>query len=252
MVLGIALGIYLADLVVAGIGRGIWQILLVVFAVRAAAIALGRSAMFVNQASISALLVVVLVRPNSGFAPSRLIDALVGGAVALAISTLLLPLDPQRAVAEAAEPVVDEAASALDGLAGALDGADEAEARAAIQRLRAVTSDGSSRHSRPHATRRGWRRAGVASVRTSSARPTRPTTCASPCGTCACSAAPRSARAAATGRRRGRWALPCAISAVRSAAWACRSSRMATRTRHALWRCAPRRGRRPSSRSTTT
>ena len=110
MVLGIGLGIYIADLVVAGIGRGGWQIVLVVLATRAAATLLGRSAMFVNQAAISAVLVVVLPRTTSGLKPTRLIDALVGGAVALVISTLLFPLDPHRAVVRAARPLVDEAA----------------------------------------------------------------------------------------------------------------------------------------------
>jgi uncharacterized membrane protein YgaE (UPF0421/DUF939 family) len=138
MVLGIGIGIYLADLVVAVIGRGGWQIVLVVLAVRLAAIALGRSPMFVNQASISALLVVVLPRATSGFEPTRLIDALVGGGVALVISVLLFPLDPHRAVADAAASVVGEAAAALDELADALDDAGAEEALAAIHRLQAI------------------------------------------------------------------------------------------------------------------
>jgi uncharacterized membrane protein YgaE (UPF0421/DUF939 family) len=97
---GVAVGIVIADLVVALIGTGALQIALVVALAMLSALLLSRSPLLVNQAGASAILVVALHRPHGG--SQRLLDALAGGAVAILIGTVLFPADPRRLVADAA------------------------------------------------------------------------------------------------------------------------------------------------------
>jgi len=81
--LGVVVGLVIADLVVLAVGVGAAQIALVVAAAMAAAVLIGERRLLVNQAAISAILVVVLQPPDSGFSPDRFFNALVGGGVAL-------------------------------------------------------------------------------------------------------------------------------------------------------------------------
>lgn len=76
LVFGVAFGLTIADLLV--IGSGTVQLAIVVILAMATAISFSGS-LLVNQAAISALLVVVLQPPDAGFEPGRFLDALVGG-----------------------------------------------------------------------------------------------------------------------------------------------------------------------------
>jgi uncharacterized membrane protein YgaE (UPF0421/DUF939 family) len=105
LVTGVAVGIVIADLLVAVIGTGALQIALVVALAMFAALLLSRSPLLVNQAGASAILVMALHRPHGG--SQRLLDALVGGAVAILIGAVLFPADPRKLVADAARGVLD-------------------------------------------------------------------------------------------------------------------------------------------------
>jgi uncharacterized membrane protein YgaE (UPF0421/DUF939 family) len=102
---GVAVGIVIADLVIALIGTGAVQIALVVALAMFAALFLSRSPLLVNQAGASAILVLALHRPHGG--SQRLLDALAGGAVAILIGTVLFPADPRRLVADAVRTTLD-------------------------------------------------------------------------------------------------------------------------------------------------
>ena len=93
--------------------------------------------MLVNQAAISAILVVVLQPPESGFSPDRFFNALVGSGVALAI-TYLFPVNPEHLVERAARPIFEELAVALEEIAGALKDGDLEQAEAVLERAREV------------------------------------------------------------------------------------------------------------------
>ena len=73
----------------------------------AVAVFFGGGTLLVNQAAISALLVVVLQPPDAGFTPGRFLAALIGSAVALAIN-YLFPANPERMVERAARRLFDE------------------------------------------------------------------------------------------------------------------------------------------------
>lgn len=119
LAIGVAVGIAIADALVAVIGSGTWQIGIVVALAMTAAALVGGGAI-VSQAGASAVLVATLQPPEGGFDFERALDALVGGGVALVVSSVLLPVHPMRLVREATEPVVDRLVAALGQIATAL------------------------------------------------------------------------------------------------------------------------------------
>jgi uncharacterized membrane protein YgaE (UPF0421/DUF939 family) len=135
---GVTLGIAVADLLVVLIGPGTLQLVVVVLLAMAVAVVLGGQQMVVNQAAVSAVLVVALQPPTVELSFARSLDAAVGCAVALALSFLVLPTDPLALVRREAEPLLHELAAVLEDVAHALERRDAAAAHAALERARAV------------------------------------------------------------------------------------------------------------------
>jgi hypothetical protein len=94
----------------------------------------------VNQAAISALLVVVLQPPNDVFDPARFLDALVGGSVALAVN-YLFPINPERLVERTARPVFDELSAVLEEIAAALRDGDREGVERTLVRARTIDDE---------------------------------------------------------------------------------------------------------------
>jgi uncharacterized membrane protein YgaE (UPF0421/DUF939 family) len=134
---GVSVGIAIADLLVAGIGTGTWQVGVVTGLAMLAATLVGGGTLLASQAGASAVLVATL-QPPEGFDFTRSLDALVGSATALLVGALLLPVDPVRLVREGLGPVLDRLAAALRRIADALehrDARDAERALAAVSRL---------------------------------------------------------------------------------------------------------------------
>ncbi len=136
--LGVALGILVADLLVFVIGTGTWQIAVVVALAMSTALLLGGGPLVVSQAATSAVLVATLQPPDGGISLARFLDALAGGASALVVATLLLPVNPVDLVRRAVEPVLDELSLALDILADAVERRDPDLAEEAVLHARAI------------------------------------------------------------------------------------------------------------------
>jgi uncharacterized membrane protein YccC len=138
VVLGVTLGIAVADLLVIGLGTGWWQLALVVALAMSIALLLGSGQMFAQQAAVSAALVATLQPPDGGVSFARGVDALLGGSIALAISALVLPAHPGRIVREAAQPVLTELAAVLEDIAAALRARSREDVQAALTRGREI------------------------------------------------------------------------------------------------------------------
>jgi uncharacterized membrane protein YgaE (UPF0421/DUF939 family) len=110
---GVALGIGVADLIVAALGTGALAILLVAGLTMVAAVSFSPSPLLVNQAAVSGILVAALAPPGGGLTPYRFLQALLGGAVALLIGNVLFPRDPVQAMARAGRGVTDALADVL-------------------------------------------------------------------------------------------------------------------------------------------
>ena len=131
LAIGVAVGIGIADLLVAAIGTGTWQIGVVCGLAMLAATLVGGGPLLASQAGASAVLVATL-QPPEGFDFDRALDALVGSGTALAVGSLLLPVDPVRLVREGLGPVLDRLATVLDAIADALEHRDAREADRAL------------------------------------------------------------------------------------------------------------------------
>ena len=135
LALGVAVGIAIAALLVAWIGTGTWQIGVVVALAMFGAILVGGGPLLASQAGASAVLVATLQAPEGGFDFTRAVDALTGAGIALAVGSLLLPVDSGRMARSEAGPVIDSLAAALDHIAAAIDRRDAAEADRAVEEV---------------------------------------------------------------------------------------------------------------------
>ena len=78
------------------------------------AVFLGGEELGVKEAAISAMIVMITFRSSGTDLPiERFLEALIGGGTALLVNALL-PINPERMVEEAADPVFGESASALE------------------------------------------------------------------------------------------------------------------------------------------
>jgi uncharacterized membrane protein YgaE (UPF0421/DUF939 family) len=139
VVLGVAGGVLVADIVVRGLGPGttatIFTIILVTLAVT---VLIGASTVVRVQMAVSALYVAVVAPPTDAGVPYRFFDALVGGGVALVANQLARPRNPLAALAAESRLIFDEVAGVMDDVADSLDHHDEAAARAALARARSA------------------------------------------------------------------------------------------------------------------
>jgi uncharacterized membrane protein YgaE (UPF0421/DUF939 family) len=133
---GVVLGIGVADLLVGAIGSGPMQLGLLVLLAMGAAVLLGGGPLLVTEAAVSATLLVLLEPTSTGLAPSRLIEAVVGGGVALAVSALAFPLNPVLLVGRSAQAIFGGLGRTLEDVAAALADGDRVRSEAALQAAR--------------------------------------------------------------------------------------------------------------------
>jgi uncharacterized membrane protein YgaE (UPF0421/DUF939 family) len=138
---GVVLGIGLADLLVGAIGSGPMQLGLLVLLAMGAAVALGGGPLLVTEAAVSASLLVLLEPTSAGLAPSRLIEAVVGGGVALAVSALAFPPNPVLLVGRSAQAIFGGLGRALEEVAAALADGDRDRSERALQAAREIDHD---------------------------------------------------------------------------------------------------------------
>src|SRR5918998_6746805 len=85
-ILGVAVGLAVADLIMLAIGTGPVQTGIIVALAMTAALLIRSGVMFVTEAGVSAVLVAGLDPTTYGVSPDRFLEALVGGGMALAVS----------------------------------------------------------------------------------------------------------------------------------------------------------------------
>jgi uncharacterized membrane protein YgaE (UPF0421/DUF939 family) len=135
---GVVLGIGVADLLVRTIGSGPAQIGVMVLLAMSAAVILGGGPLLVTEAAVSAILLVVLEPTSAGLAGSRLIEALVGGGVALAVSALAFPPDPVLLVRRSVQGIFSSLGHTLEDVGTALADRDTPRAEDALRSAREI------------------------------------------------------------------------------------------------------------------
>jgi uncharacterized membrane protein YgaE (UPF0421/DUF939 family) len=138
---GVVVGIAVASALLFLIGTGPLQTGLLVVLAMSAALALRGGATLVNEAAVSAILLASLQQGDAGFSADRILEGLIGGGVALAIASLLLPPDPILMVNRAAQAVVGRLGHTLEEAAGALAEGDAPRAEEALRAARAIDDE---------------------------------------------------------------------------------------------------------------
>jgi uncharacterized membrane protein YgaE (UPF0421/DUF939 family) len=131
---GVVLGIVLGEVAAILIGRPYVAIALATFVAMSIARAAGGARIVVNQAGVSAILAVAAAAGEVGV--HRLIDALIGGGVALVISQLLFPPEPVAMLRRAEADALRGVADGLALTARALETGDADQAARALRTLR--------------------------------------------------------------------------------------------------------------------
>src|SRR6201996_5945006 len=132
--IGVALGIGIAAALVRLIGVGALQVTILVALVMSVSLLLNGSQVLINQAAVSALLIMTL--PGQGAEIDRFLDACVGGAVAIGFGLIFSFHDPFSAVVEARRGALADLAAALEDIAAALAKGDLRAAEAALAESR--------------------------------------------------------------------------------------------------------------------
>jgi len=122
VMLGVATGVLVADLLVLALGSGAWQLSLIVALAMVTALMLDAGGIFVTQAAVQSIIITALaVTPDQALL--RWTDALVGGVVALAAATIV-PAAPLRRPRDQAAVIPDKIGPLLRGAADGIAGGD--------------------------------------------------------------------------------------------------------------------------------
>ena len=135
LVIGVVVGVGLGDLLIDQIGSGPWQIAAVVVLAMSAAVFLDRGAMVGTQAASSAILVATILPPGTAGGYERMLDAAVGGAVALT-AMALMPVHPLKRARREAASLLGVASSVMSEVATGLAARDSELIRDALQDAR--------------------------------------------------------------------------------------------------------------------
>jgi uncharacterized membrane protein YgaE (UPF0421/DUF939 family) len=115
---GVAIGVFVGDMLVLQLGIGWWQLTLIVGLAMSTAFLLDGGQLFVNQAAVQAIVVSTLI-PDPDAAFVRWTDALIGGGVALVAATVV-PAAPLRRPREQAAVVVRKISALLRAAGNAM------------------------------------------------------------------------------------------------------------------------------------
>jgi len=138
LLVGVALGIVVGAIVVAVLGVGVGAIVMAVAICLVLGTAFAAQPITTVQAAASAILVVALHLPGQSAGGRRLVDALIGGGIAILVARFLFPIDPVQLVRRESERLRAELADALDQVAAALGTRDLDLAVSALTRIDAV------------------------------------------------------------------------------------------------------------------
>ncbi|MCW2831267.1 MAG: hypothetical protein JWP31_1959 [Aeromicrobium sp.] len=139
LVLGVATGVLIGELLVLGIGRGSWQMAVVVSLTVVVGTLLGLKGLALTQAANSSVLLAAVVPATGAGNPAitRFTDALLGGAVGLA-TILLIPRNPVRDIDREVQGFLTRLAGILSRTAQALRTVDASLADLALDEARAM------------------------------------------------------------------------------------------------------------------
>lgn len=133
-VIGILVGVALSDGLSLWLGKGLWQLVVVLLVVFVVGRLVSSNPSFAVAAAVPSALVVILPIPEGGVF-GRTLDALIGGVIALVV-TALIPRDPGTAAARDRRTLFNAIGEALASVIDCLKDADEPAGELGLARLR--------------------------------------------------------------------------------------------------------------------
>ena len=139
LILGVAVGVLAAELLILAIGRGVWQLSLVATLATAVAVFCGLKGVALTQAANSGVLLTAVVPAVGAANPAltRFADSLVGGAMAL-LMLVLMPRNARRDLYGEVRPLLGSLQALLKTLATAMRESDPVAAHDALTRARGL------------------------------------------------------------------------------------------------------------------
>jgi uncharacterized membrane protein YgaE (UPF0421/DUF939 family) len=136
LLIGVVVGIAVAELVVELAGSGVWTLAVATFFAMLIARAVDDERIVVAQAAVSAVLITTFGSQQQGW--ERLLDALIGVGVGLVFSQLLFAPEPLRLLRRSESSVLSSLADGLSLTADALEHKNQQLADQATSQLRAL------------------------------------------------------------------------------------------------------------------
>ncbi|UQU62597.1 FUSC family protein [Couchioplanes caeruleus] len=136
---GVLIGVLVGEAAFSLAGDGVWTLAGATFTAMLLARAVHDARIVRAQAAVAAILIIVVGQPQHGW--DRLLDAVIGSAVALAFSQLLFPPEPLRLLRLAEARVLTRLAAGLRAAAEAVEHGDRPRADDATALLRDVHGD---------------------------------------------------------------------------------------------------------------
>ena len=136
---GVLIGVLVGGVAVWLAAGGVWTLAAATFIAMLLARAVDDAGIVQAQAAVGAILLTVVGHPQKGW--DRLVDALIGAAVALAFSQMLFTPEPLRLLARAEATVLSSLAAGLRMTGDAVEHGDQQRAAAATAKLRSLRDD---------------------------------------------------------------------------------------------------------------
>jgi uncharacterized membrane protein YgaE (UPF0421/DUF939 family) len=137
---GVVVGVLIADLLVRVLGTGPPQVGLMVVLAMSAAVMVGGGPLLMTESGVSAIIIGSAAPATLGLFPTRPIEGLIGGVVAFAMHSLVLPPQPLVHVSRAAHALFGGLGHTLEELAAALEAGDAPRAERALRATRDLDS----------------------------------------------------------------------------------------------------------------
>lgn len=134
LIAGVVLGLTLSAVLVHLIGTGPWQLAMLVIVAMSVAVLFNGSDLVIGEAAVSAMLLLMIGGTN---APNRILEAVIGGLVALAV-VVVFPPKAILHVGRAGQAVMAALGQSLERVATALAADDADKAEAALTQARSI------------------------------------------------------------------------------------------------------------------
>lgn len=131
--IGIAVGVAVSESIALLVGRGVWQLAVVLLVVFIVGRFVSPNPQFAVASAIPSAIVMLLPAGDGSF--ERTLDAVIAGVVALLV-TALIPRDPGRTAARDRQAIFAVITESTEAIARSLRDADEAAGELALSRLR--------------------------------------------------------------------------------------------------------------------